>query len=95
MRRYVKELQSTWGVELKRHKSQWDGAERAARDAWEADKTREVKELTIRGLEPEVQRLVQKHRAEVRDVQAGAHTRPHFSSTSAISVGQGVHLGVV
>ena len=28
-----------------------------------------MKELTIRGLEPEVQRLVQKHRAEVRDVQ--------------------------
>jgi hypothetical protein len=46
----------------------WDASERAKRDAWEADKTREVKELTIRGLEPEVQRLVQKHRGEMRDL---------------------------
>ena len=36
------------------------------RDAWAAEKTRELKELTIRGLEPEVQRLVAAHREEAR-----------------------------
>jgi 5-azacytidine-induced protein 1 len=65
----VQELKGAWSGELKRHKKAWDATERSTRDAWEADKTREVKELTIRGLEPEVQRLVQKHRGEVRDLQ--------------------------
>jgi uncharacterized caspase-like protein len=43
-------------------------AERARREAWQLEKTREVKELTIRGLEPEIQRLVAKHKAELREV---------------------------
>lgn len=34
-----------------------------------AEKTREVKELTIRGLEPEIQRLVAKQKAEVRRIE--------------------------
>ena len=40
---HVKELTTTWGAELKRHKGAWDNAERSTRDAWEAEKTKEVK----------------------------------------------------
>ena len=38
----------------------------ARRDAWERDRAQEIKEITIKGLEPEIQRLIEKHRNEKR-----------------------------
>lgn len=34
-----------------------------------AEKTKEIKDITIKGLEPEIQTLVQKHRQEVADLR--------------------------
>ena len=45
-------------------------AEKARREAWLAEKTREIKELTIKGLEPEIQRLIQKSKADLEDQEA-------------------------
>lgn len=41
-------------------------AEKAKREQWMAAKSKEIKELTIRGLEPDIQRLIEKHREEIR-----------------------------
>ncbi|KAG8469848.1 hypothetical protein KFE25_006303 [Diacronema lutheri] len=41
-------------------------SDRAKREQWMAAKAKEIKELTIRGLEPDIQRLIEKHREEVR-----------------------------
>lgn len=41
-------------------------ADRAKREQWMVAKSKEIKELTIRGLEPDIQRLIEKHRDEVR-----------------------------
>ena len=49
---------------MRRQKELWVQAERARREQWVADKTREIKESTVRGLEPDIQRLVQRHRDE-------------------------------
>lgn len=49
--------------ELKRHKQKWEDE----RVTWETEKTKEVKELTIRGLEPEIQRLVMGHRVDLKN----------------------------
>ena len=41
-------------------------AEAAKREQWMAEKTKEIKDSTVRGLEPDIQRLVAKQREEVR-----------------------------
>jgi 5-azacytidine-induced protein 1 len=39
------------------------------RDTWEKEKTREIKEITIKGLEPEVERILQNQKQERRRVE--------------------------
>ena len=56
-------------AELKRAREMWEAGERSKRDVWVAEKTRELKELTIRGLEPQVQHLVAAHREEARALE--------------------------
>ena len=63
-------LNAQWSDELKKQKQVWASAEKARREVWLADKTKEIRELTIKGLEPEIQRLVQKHKAEVEELEA-------------------------
>ena len=58
------EMKAAYGEQLKKAKQKWDEAQAK----WESEKTLEIKEMTIRGLEPEIQRLVQKHRNEVGDL---------------------------
>ena len=43
------------------------------RKGWLADKTKEIKDVTIKGLEPEIQALVQRHRREMADLQERCH----------------------
>lgn len=63
-------LKDGWAAELRRQKEAWAAAEKIKRESWAEEKTREVKELTIKGLEPEIQRLMAKHKVDLRKVQA-------------------------
>lgn len=44
----VESLKEGWVAELKRQKEAWAAVEKARRDTWLADKTKQVKELTIK-----------------------------------------------
>ena len=44
----MEKLKDGWAVELRRQKEAWGAAERVKREAWLAEKTAEVKELTIK-----------------------------------------------
>ena len=44
----VESLKEGWVVELKRQKEGWAAAEKGRREAWLADKTKQVKELTVK-----------------------------------------------
>ncbi len=44
----VESLKEGWVVELKRQKEAWSAAEKGRRDTWLADKTKQVKELTVK-----------------------------------------------
>ncbi|PFH35964.1 hypothetical protein BESB_056150 [Besnoitia besnoiti] len=55
--------------ETERQKRQSITAEKARREAWQREKTQEIKEMTIKGLEPEIQRLMDRHRDEKRRVE--------------------------
>ena len=44
----VESLKEGWVLELKRQKEAWTAAEKSRRDTWLADKTKQVKELTVK-----------------------------------------------
>jgi hypothetical protein len=44
--------------------------EAAKREKWEKRRAAELKEMTIRSLEPELQKLIHKHELELRTVKA-------------------------
>ena len=44
----VELLKEGWACELKRQKEAWAAAEKTRRDTWLADKTKQVKELTVK-----------------------------------------------
>ena len=61
--------EEAYARELKKQKELWGVAEKAKREQWLAEKTKEIKESTVRGLEPDIQRLVQRHRDEARKIE--------------------------
>jgi 5-azacytidine-induced protein 1 len=69
----VDALKAGWATELRKQREHWCAAENLKRDSWLAEKTKEIKEVTIKGLEPEIQALVQRHRKEMSDLQDRCH----------------------
>ena len=68
-RRYeqrVAEAEERAQRELKKQREGMAAAERIRRDAWMQEKSKEIKEMTVKGLQPEIERLLAKHKAEIR-----------------------------
>lgn len=63
--RNISENESNFIKELKRNKDSWNVSEKQRREQWIKDKTKEIKEQTIRGLEPEVQRIIRKSKNDL------------------------------
>lgn len=53
-------------VELRRQKEVWAAGEKRRMQKWEEQKVVEIRDKTAKGLEPELQRIVQKSKDEVR-----------------------------
>lgn len=60
----MEEMDETSTKELARQKQNWQAAERLRRESWEKEKTREIKEITIKGLQPEVERILAERKQE-------------------------------
>lgn len=60
----VHELREKYKAEIKEAQAVWTKAEKDKRDKWMKTKEKEIKELTIKGLEPEVERMLAKQREE-------------------------------
>lgn len=41
-----------------------------SRERWIAEKSNQIKEMTVKGLEPEIQRLISKNKAEIKRLNA-------------------------
>ncbi|EPT29954.1 hypothetical protein TGME49_205590 [Toxoplasma gondii ME49] len=65
----LEEQEKRFEREAERQKRQSISAEKARREAWQRDKTQEIKEITIKGLEPEIQRLMDRHQQEKRRIE--------------------------
>lgn len=70
--RAIGKLKEGWVAELKRQKEGWAAAEKQRREAWMEAKASEIKDLTVKGLEGEVQKLLARHKAELSAVQQAA-----------------------
>lgn len=44
--------------EIKQQKELWQASEKIKRDKWIQEKTKVIKDQTIKGLEPEIQRMI-------------------------------------
>lgn len=58
-------LNDNFDAERKKDKDAWYVAEKARRKKWEETKLKEIKEMTIKGLEPEIERILQNHKQEM------------------------------
>ena len=56
-------------VELKKNKDAWIASEKVRREKWEKEKIHEIRAQTVKGLEPEIQRIVERNKDEIRKIQ--------------------------
>ena len=60
---------------IRRLKSLQDTSNKLKQEKWVDEKTKRIKEQTVRGLEPEIQRLLARHNAEIADLEAERERR--------------------
>nr|KAF6415318.1 centrosomal protein 131 [Molossus molossus] len=63
------QLQEQQELEIKKLKELMSATEKVRREKWMNEKTRKIKEITVRGLEPEIQKLIAKHKQELRKLR--------------------------
>ena len=57
-------------MQIKRLKSLQESSNKLKQEKWVDEKTRRIKEQTVRGLEPEIQRLMARHTAELSNLES-------------------------
>ena len=53
-----KSIQDHHEHDLKQQREMWQAAEKIKRDKWIQEKTKAIKDQTVKGLEPEIQRMI-------------------------------------
>jgi len=66
----IKQLTESHVIELRKQREINDAAEKLRREKWIKEKTQEIKEMTVKGLEPDIQKLIAKHKAEIKKIKA-------------------------
>ena len=61
----LKKQSSTDKAQLKRHRDSWAAAEKVRREKWMEEQMAQVKAQTIKGLEPEIQRMMTQHKNDL------------------------------
>jgi 5-azacytidine-induced protein 1 len=65
----IRAIEESHRYEIQHLKDVHESAERIRRERWIEEKTRKIKELTVRGLEPEIQKLISKHKNELTKIK--------------------------
>ena len=61
----LQSMRDNYEIETKRNKDAWFQAEKIRRKKWEEQKIKEIKELTAKGLEPEIEKIITNHKNEI------------------------------
>lgn len=62
----VSQILENFELELKKNKDAWFQAEKMRRKKWEETKIKEIKEMTIKGMEPDFQRILERNKHEIQ-----------------------------
>lgn len=65
----LREAEERQQRDMKKQKESILVSEKIRRENWMRDKSKEIKEMTVRGLQPEVERLIEKHKTELRRME--------------------------
>ncbi|XP_013385942.1 centrosomal protein of 131 kDa-like [Lingula anatina] len=65
----IKSLEENHQIEMDKVKEMTSAAEKIRREKWIDEKTKKIKEMTVKGLEPEIQRLIAKHKQEMKKLK--------------------------
>eukprot|EP00904_Undaria_pinnatifida_P012992 jgi/Undpi1/8823/HiC_scaffold_25.g11285.m1 len=69
----VEEVREQGKAEVLDAQAVWAQGEDVRREKWMAKRTREIRELTLKGLEPEIERIMDKHKADMEDTERNHH----------------------
>ncbi|NWW73430.1 CP131 protein, partial [Climacteris rufus] len=65
----ITQMQEQHELEIKKLKELMSATEKIRRERWIEEKTKKIKEITVKGLEPEIQKLLAKHREDIRQLK--------------------------
>ncbi|KAK7111870.1 centrosomal protein of 131 kDa-like [Littorina saxatilis] len=66
----IKSVEDNHSIEMTKLKEVHMAAEKLRREKWIDEKTKKIKDMTVKGLEPEIQRLIAKHKSEVKKMKS-------------------------
>ncbi|XP_078427313.1 centrosomal protein of 131 kDa isoform X2 [Cetorhinus maximus] len=66
----IQQVQDQHEMEIKKLKEIMSATEKMRREKWIDEKTKKIKEITVKGLEPEIQKLIAKHKQELKKLKA-------------------------
>ncbi|MGH0125457.1 UNVERIFIED_CONTAM: hypothetical protein FKN15_019083 [Acipenser sinensis] len=66
----IAHMQEQHDLEIKKLKELMSATEKIRREKWIDEKTKKIKEITVKGLEPEIQKLISKHKQELKKLRA-------------------------
>ncbi|XP_063149458.1 centrosomal protein of 131 kDa isoform X3 [Candoia aspera] len=66
----IAQMQEQHELEIKKLKQLMTATEKIRREKWIDEKTKKIKEITVKGLEPEIQKLIAKHKLEIKKLKA-------------------------
>uniref|UniRef100_A0AAX7SI27 Centrosomal protein 131 n=1 Tax=Astatotilapia calliptera TaxID=8154 RepID=A0AAX7SI27_ASTCA len=65
----IAQMQEQHEMEIKKLKDLMSATEKIRREKWIDEKTKKIKEITVKGLEPEIQKLISKHKQELKKLR--------------------------
>ncbi|KAM3847721.1 centrosomal protein of 131 kDa [Vipera latastei] len=66
----IAQMQEQHELEIKKLKQLMTATEKIRREKWIDEKTKKIKEITVKGLEPEIQKLIAKHKLEIKKLKS-------------------------
>eukprot|EP00158_Paraphelidium_tribonemae_P004992 Partr_v1_DN27093_c0_g1_i1_m28776 putative 5-azacytidine induced 1 len=77
-------MEESHAKELKRRKELWETAEKMKRERWLQERSKQIKEQTMKGFEPEIQRLISSHKTQIEKVEQESKACWHKEKQSLI-----------
>uniref|UniRef100_A0A8B9Q1N2 Centrosomal protein 131 n=1 Tax=Apteryx owenii TaxID=8824 RepID=A0A8B9Q1N2_APTOW len=65
----IAQMQEHHELEIKKLKELMSATEKIRREKWMDEKTKKIKEITVKGLEPEIQKLIAKHKQDIKKLK--------------------------